>query len=227
MRLNFLTLVLVIGISSPVLSMEDPYDADDELGSRKERGRLRYQNKLKRKIGELKEEGFIEVKPQPKLAEKMSLPGDELPPKKSRKLKKSLPPESPLTLKVAPVDLPKSISRSGRTIDVIGDPLKITIALADGKPYQCGSRGTKIDISGFEPMGNRSINGFNVHIQDVIRHLNREAQTLIHTNHRKQSMRGKFTYSSSVTDPTVHVEYDKGARKFFAYGLWPDDRRSE
>lgn len=225
MRLKFLTLALVIGVSSsaiPVFSMDGDYDAIGERELRKSRGALRHfhQKREKAKLARAEESGSDkEISAAPKTPSLTDYDGDTESVTGSRE---------PLTLKVNRTDLPKMVSKRGGTATMPGDPLEITITLADGKPYACGSRGAEIDISDFEPEGNRHLARFDIHIKDRTRHILPDAKALLYKNRGNQTLsRCKFVLSSKVDEPTVSIRYDGSARRFFADGLWPREKRPE
>jgi len=207
MHLRFLTLALVTCVSSnfsPVLSMDDAYDAVGELEARKAPGKLHYLRKIKGKPETVQiEEGD---------SDSTSASSEEDAPVTGM----------PVTLKFTKIDLPELRSKKGKPVTLAEDPLQISITLADGRSYVFGSEEGEISIPSFAPKGNRSIGRFGVHIKDRTRHFIPGAHALLHRDHGNQSLvRCKFTLSSDVTDPTVFVEYNEGARKFFSYGLWP------
>ena len=130
-----------------------------------------------------------------------------------------------LILKIEPIDLPKTTSRSGKTLKMLFDPSEITIILANGQSYSCGSKGEEIDISSFAPEGNKYWGQFSAQIHDRTRSSLPGAKSYIHSNGHKQKLpRCKFSISSDVTNPMVKITYDENARKFFASGLWPKSR---
>ena len=225
MRLKFLTLAFIIGVSSsssPILSMDDAYDAVGEFESRKSRGALRYLHKKKEKARSVRTEESgsddeISAAPKMKTPSLSDYDGDT---------ESITEPRESLTLKVNRTDLPKMVSKRGGTAIIPSDPLEITITLADGKPYECGSKGAEIDISDFTLQGNRHVGRFDIHIKDRTRHILPDAKALLYKNHGNQTLsRCKFDLSSKVDKPTVSIRYDRDSRKFFASGLWPVDRR--
>lgn len=227
MGFKFLTLALVIGVSSsssPVFSMDGDYDAIGEHASRKSRGALRHFHLKKEKArsartAESSSDDDIFAAPQMTPPSLSDYDGDTESVTGSR--------ES-LTLKVNPTDLPKMVSKRGGTATMVGDPLEIIITLADGKPYACGSRGAEIDISDFTPKGNRHFARFDVHIKDKARHVVPDVKALLYKNHGNQTLsRCKFVLSSKVDEPTVSIRYDGSARRFFADALWPREKRPE
>ena len=131
------------------------------------------------------------------------------------------PKDEPLILKIEPIDLPKITSRGGKTLKILSDPLEISITLANGQSYSCGSKGAEIDISSFVPEGNKHLGQFSVHIKDHTRSFASGARSFLHKNHREQIIpRCKFTASRDATNPIIEIIYDENVRKFFASGLW-------
>ena len=131
------------------------------------------------------------------------------------------PKDEPLILKIEPINLPKITSRGGKTLKILSDPLEISITLANGQSYSCGSKGAEIDISSFVPEGNKHLGQFSVRIKDHTRSFASGARSFLHKNHSEQTMpRCKFTASRDATNSIIEIIYDENVRKFFASGLW-------
>lgn len=123
------------------------------------------------------------------------------------------------TLKLDEISIPKMKSAGkNKPLKLTEDSLKIEITLANGKPYVFGTKGGEIEISDFKPLGNSSARRFYVRIAD-------QTHYLISRDRGIQNLkRCKFQTSSQVKEPTVVITYNKGAKRFFAHGFWPQTK---
>lgn len=120
------------------------------------------------------------------------------------------------TLKLDEISIPKMNSAGkNKPLKLTEDSLEIQITLANGESYIFGTKGGEIKISDFKPLGNRSARRFDVRITD-------KTPYLISRDKGIQNLkRCKFQTSSEETELTVVITYNKGAKRFFAHGFWP------